>query len=267
MSKRAIAAICGLAGVVVFTPLALAAGEPLVSQGRQIVEEKHCRNCHSIGGSGVPGPGPNLNRVTDHRTEDWLRRWLRDPQTIEPGTLMPTFGFTGPRIDALIAFLGSLAAPEVSPSTSHKTSGDSSGFSLPLTKSWLAAALIALTLVAAWSMFERLGAPRRPWIGREAALLIHRINGYLFTALALTISQFCVRMLLRGDEEWSPRAAIHVAVAVIVLAVLGIKIALARRYSAGLGDLLPPLGITLLMATWILVAGSAGYYLVIATRH
>jgi len=237
----------------------------LVDQGKQIVEQKTCRNCHSIAGKGASGPGPDLNRVAERRTQNWLRRWLRDPQTIKPGTLMPTFGFTDAQIDALVAFLGSLATTartEVTPSAPgpRRTSGSS----LPLIKSWLAAMLIALTLVAAWSMFERLGSPRRGWVSRESALLIHRINGYLFALLALVISQFCVRALLRSAGEWSPRATIHITVAVIALVVMGIKIALARRYSAGLGNLLPPLGIILVIATWILVAGSAGYYFMLS---
>jgi len=240
------------------------AQQALAGHGRQIVEEKNCRSCHSIAGRGASGPGPNLNQVTERRTPDWLHRWLRNPQAIKPGTIMPTFGFSRAQIDALIAYLGSLAEPAAAPGTSYKTRDGRAESNLPLTKSRLAVMLTVLTLIAAWSMFERLGSPRRPWVDRETALFIHRMNGYLFATLTLLITQFCIRGLLRGAGEWSPRVAIHVAVAMIVLVVLGFKIALARRYSAGLGNLLPPLGITLVIATWILVAGSAGFYFVIS---
>ena len=33
--------------------------------------------------------GPILNRVGARRTEDWLRRWLADPQHVKPNTKMP----------------------------------------------------------------------------------------------------------------------------------------------------------------------------------
>jgi len=236
--------------------------------GQRIVQEKNCRTCHRISGRGASGPGPNLDRVTERRTQEWLRRWLRDPQAIEPGTLMPTFGFTDPEIDALIAFLRSLRTAGAAASGSGGARGDKAAAGLPPVKSWLTVGLVGLSLVAVWSMFERLGRSPRAWVGRDAALLIHRVNGYLFAAIALVITQFCVRMLVARDGgEWSPRVTMHVSVGVIAIVVLGVKIVLARRYSAGLGDILPPLGILLVIATWVLAVGSAGYWFALAAHH
>jgi cytochrome c2 len=36
-----------------------------------------CQNCHSIGAG--RRAGPDLKDVTSRRTEDWLKRWLKDP--------------------------------------------------------------------------------------------------------------------------------------------------------------------------------------------
>jgi cytochrome c2 len=74
------------------------------ARGRQAIEEYGCGSCHTI--PGVPGAnawvGPPLNNWAQRQyiagnvpnSPDNLIRWIRDPQAIEPGTLMPDTGVT-----------------------------------------------------------------------------------------------------------------------------------------------------------------------------
>ena len=41
-------------------------------------------------------------------TDENLRKWLKDPSAMKPGTLMPNQNLTDSEIDALIAFLRTL---------------------------------------------------------------------------------------------------------------------------------------------------------------
>ncbi|MFQ5770251.1 MAG: c-type cytochrome, partial [bacterium] len=70
----------------------------------EIVKLYQCTSCHTIAERGGT-VGPILNQVGNRRTEDWLRRWLTDPQQVKPGTKMPNFDFPAPQIDAAVGYL------------------------------------------------------------------------------------------------------------------------------------------------------------------
>src|SRR6476646_4921867 len=53
--------------------------EPEAVAGKLAFESK-CLACHTIGGG--KKLGPDLAGVTKHRTEDWLVRWLKSPETM-----------------------------------------------------------------------------------------------------------------------------------------------------------------------------------------
>ncbi|MBI3817150.1 MAG: c-type cytochrome [Planctomycetes bacterium] len=66
----------------------------------------NCYSCHSRADekpSGAPDSwGPDMTRVRERLRPDWVHRWLIDPQSISPGTKMPTPGnfekiMAGPR--------------------------------------------------------------------------------------------------------------------------------------------------------------------------
>lgn len=88
-------------------------GQELHEKGEKIFQEKACMSCHTIGGGKLVGP--DLKGVTERRKEDWLRKWLKNPdamlqtdpiakemlkQYLVP---MPNQGLTDADIDALIA--------------------------------------------------------------------------------------------------------------------------------------------------------------------
>lgn len=77
---------------------------PLERQGANVFQEKQCRNCHSIGGSGGER-GPALDDVATRLTEDQLIR-----QVLLGGGNMPAYGSTlsPPETTALVRFLNTL---------------------------------------------------------------------------------------------------------------------------------------------------------------
>jgi cytochrome c oxidase subunit 2 len=87
-------------------------------QGLKIFQTMTCVNCHSIRGVSVAAnAGPDLTHLADRRilgggvlpnTETNLFRWLKDPQAIKPGCLMPDLKLTDTQADALASYLETL---------------------------------------------------------------------------------------------------------------------------------------------------------------
>jgi len=77
---------------------------PLERQGAAIFQEKQCRNCHSIGGSGGLR-GPTLDSVAVRMTHDQLVR-----QVVQGGGNMPAYGknLNPAEVTALVSFLDTL---------------------------------------------------------------------------------------------------------------------------------------------------------------
>src|SRR3954454_1799712 len=77
---------------------------PLERQGANVLQEKQCRNCHSIGGLGGLR-GPALDDVATRLTEDQLIR-----QVLLGGGNMPAYGsaLSPAETTALVRFLGTL---------------------------------------------------------------------------------------------------------------------------------------------------------------
>ncbi len=72
-----------------------------------IVAKYQCTTCHTVAGGGGT-VGPILNRVGSRRTEEWLRRWLADPQQVKPGTKMPKFPFTPDEYERVVGYLSKM---------------------------------------------------------------------------------------------------------------------------------------------------------------
>jgi cytochrome c oxidase subunit II len=88
------------------------------AQGAQLFQQKGCAGCHTIQGTGAQGAvGPNLTHFASRgtfagsifdRTDDNLRRWLKDPPKEKPGSIMPNLGLNDQETNALVAYLQSL---------------------------------------------------------------------------------------------------------------------------------------------------------------
>jgi cbb3-type cytochrome oxidase cytochrome c subunit len=64
-----------------------------IEAGRYLVGKKAlgCISCHDLAGIANSGTrGPDLARMSQRVRYDWYRRWLEQPQRMQPGTRMPT---------------------------------------------------------------------------------------------------------------------------------------------------------------------------------
>ena len=83
----------------------------VVARGQQLSVEKACIGCHIIGGVGG-AVGPSLRRVIERRGAAYVRQKMADPAFDNTTSMMPNFGLTSEEIDALVAYLATLASDE-----------------------------------------------------------------------------------------------------------------------------------------------------------
>jgi cytochrome c oxidase subunit II len=80
---------------------------PVVQRGEAAFKNNGCYGCHLIGKFGTP-IGPNLSEVGRKYPEEYMARWLRDPELQRPSAHMPKLELTEADVRALAAYLGSL---------------------------------------------------------------------------------------------------------------------------------------------------------------
>jgi cytochrome c oxidase subunit 2 len=88
------------------------------AKGAEVFREKNCVNCHSIAGLMTKGRvAPDLTHVgsrttlaagTLPNTPENLAKWLKNPQSVKKGVLMPDIGLNTDQIKYLTAFLEGL---------------------------------------------------------------------------------------------------------------------------------------------------------------
>ena len=93
-------------------------GNDAVSQGQRIFETTACINCHTVSGTVANGRfGPDLTHLMSRDTiaagaapnnPENLRLWIRTPNALKPGSLMPAMQLTDSELDALTAYLETL---------------------------------------------------------------------------------------------------------------------------------------------------------------
>ncbi len=89
-----------------------------VSQGQRIFERTACINCHTVAGTVASGHfGPDLAHLMSRdtiaagaapNTPDNLRLWIKNPDAIKPGSLMPAMQLSDQELDALTEYLETL---------------------------------------------------------------------------------------------------------------------------------------------------------------
>ncbi len=101
----------------------VAASDQLAQQGQQVFFTAGCIGCHTIDGAEVNGVkalgtvGPNLTHVGSRgiiaggvltQTEANIAKWVRNPDAVKPGTLMPNLGLTQDQANAVAHYLETL---------------------------------------------------------------------------------------------------------------------------------------------------------------
>ena len=92
-----------------------AVNDPAVSAGRQAFLSHSCVNCHRIRGTTAQGTyAPDLTHLMSRQTlasgmientPENLAAWVRDPQSIKIGCLMPAFGLGTAEQDLIVEYL------------------------------------------------------------------------------------------------------------------------------------------------------------------
>ncbi len=92
--------------------------QPTVAAGRMVFERTACVNCHTLNGTIGNGRfGPDLTHLMSRytlasgalsNTPEHLRDWIKNPGQFKPGVLMPAMNLSGPELDQLVAYLGTL---------------------------------------------------------------------------------------------------------------------------------------------------------------
>ncbi|MGB0122178.1 MAG: cytochrome c oxidase subunit II [Silvibacterium sp.] len=94
------------------------AQDPAVAAGRRVFETQACMNCHTIRGTAATGRfGPDLTHLMSRatiasgaalNTKENLRQWIKDPDSLKPGSLMPAMQLSDEQLDELTAYLATL---------------------------------------------------------------------------------------------------------------------------------------------------------------
>jgi cbb3-type cytochrome oxidase cytochrome c subunit len=80
----------------------------MAALGKQLYEVKYqCQACHSLGAAGGY-VGPDLSNIGNWMTPAWIAAWLKDPQTLVPGSIEPRRSMTEDEVKALTAYLMTL---------------------------------------------------------------------------------------------------------------------------------------------------------------
>jgi ferredoxin-NADP reductase/mono/diheme cytochrome c family protein len=113
-------------------------------------------------------------------------------------------------------------------------------------------------VLEAWSRVKAARASSR-------MLALHRIGGYLFIGLFCVMAYLMVARLRGGGGENSPTVTVHLALAMILSPLLFIKVLIARYYK-NQHSLLMPIGLTIFVLSFVLIASTAAPYLARSSR-
>jgi cytochrome c oxidase subunit II len=96
----------------------LATLDSTASAGRRVFLGTACISCHAVNGTVATGRyGPDLTHLMSRstiaagaapNTRERLRAWVKDPDGVKPGALMPAMQLDDARLDQLVAYLTTL---------------------------------------------------------------------------------------------------------------------------------------------------------------
>src|SRR5690349_5825672 len=112
-------------------------------------------------------------------------------------------------------------------------------------------------VLEAWSRVKVAGVSSR-------MLTLHRIGGYVFIALFCVMTYYMLARL-GGGADISPTTTLHLALALILSPLLFIKVLIARYYK-NQHNLLLPIGLTIFVLAFVLIASTVGPYLARASK-
>jgi cytochrome c oxidase subunit 2 len=94
------------------------ADNPIAAEGQTVFMHNACINCHTIAGTAATGRyGPDLTHLASRdtiasgpiqNTPENLRKWIDDPNSMKPGSLMPAMHLNDHDLDVITAYLTQL---------------------------------------------------------------------------------------------------------------------------------------------------------------
>jgi cytochrome c oxidase subunit 2 len=95
-----------------------AVSDPSLESARAAFLSLNCVNCHTVSGTAAKGTfGPDLSHLMSRatlgsgmipNTPENLRAWIKDPQAIKRGNLMPNMQLNSKELDEVVSYLASL---------------------------------------------------------------------------------------------------------------------------------------------------------------
>src|SRR5206468_1780537 len=105
----------GFAGAKPYGQSILIPDRPLSAseqRGLYLYADRECAYCHQINGQGGHRAGPDLsNEVAKHRTQDYIARYIHNPQSINRTSIMPKYDLSDADLHALADFILALDHP------------------------------------------------------------------------------------------------------------------------------------------------------------
>jgi hypothetical protein len=128
---------------------------------------------------------------------------------------------------------------------------------LPTTLSAIIGILFVLIgACAVWLMFD--ASRSTPQSDRSVRLIrAHRIAGYLFVALFCLMTWFMILKIKDRADDLPLPSMLHGLIAIVLAPLVAIKVAVARYYKKHT-TILVPLGLTIFVLAFVLVATTAG---------
>ena len=77
---------------------------PVEMAGIGYFRQENCASCHTVG-DGKPKIGPDLARITIHKSAAWMIQHFKRPSAMVPGSAMPPIALTDAQLNTLAAFL------------------------------------------------------------------------------------------------------------------------------------------------------------------
>jgi ferredoxin-NADP reductase len=118
---------------------------------------------------------------------------------------------------------------------------------------------ILIGAAAIWLIFEA-SMNSHDQAARNRRIRAHRIAGYLFIALFCFMTWLMLLRLKDAADELSLRSMLHILVAMVLAPLFLIKVLVARYYKS-YTSVLVPLGLTIFTLGFVLIASTAGPYL------
>lgn len=125
-------------------------------------------------------------------------------------------------------------------------------------KSLLSLLLLATAVYAMYTMFQVFGGPAAGNVDRIK--LRHRASGYLYLLILLFISYLCAGFTVASKAEPSPRAVVHISLALAILTLFAVKVLFIRRFRQFYLQA-KTIGLVIGVMSVVMTGISGGYYL------